>query len=105
MIRQQPLDLPAPTQGSPLPDGLAEQWRDGYHAGRVRALDGYVQFREGPGDAWRFAVSGFDHTHHGRHGFCSVIRANGTTDHDVRIDARSRIQIAGKLYGPARWDH
>jgi len=68
-----------------------------------RYMHGYMQLRD-TGHPWQFVVSGFDSTFSGQDGWCTVIRSDHTTER-VRIDARDRINIAGRWYGRRNWMH
>jgi len=82
---------PAPLQ-QPKPAQLHRDWF------------GYAQYRESANDPWRFVVTGFDDTHTGQDGFCSVLLADGERNR-VPIDAHDRILIRGRRYGRDQWVH
>lgn len=69
----------------------------------VRDRDGYRQVNEG--DGWKFIVTGFDGTSSGEAGYCTVLKADGSKDCRVPIDARDRILIAGRRYSRRSWVH
>ena len=70
----------------------------------VRNFKGYFQSREGDTGPWQFYVCGFGSTLPDGSGVCSVLMADESKKR-VPIDARSRITIEDRRYGPARWDH
>lgn len=64
---------------------------------------GFIQYKEGKGEPWRFYISSFDATSSGQDGFCNVLHQDGLEQ--VSIDKDDRILIEGKRYGRKFWNH
>jgi len=64
---------------------------------------GFVQFKEGKGEPWRFYISSFDSSSSGQDGFCNVLHQDGLQR--VPIDKHDRLLIDGKHYGRKYWRH
>ena len=88
MIYQTELDLDIPS---------APAWQK-------RDFHGFAQFREAPGEPWRFNVCGFDSTYSGTAGYCNVLCTDGT-EACVSIDAGDRILINECRFGRLNWFH
>lgn len=63
---------------------------------------GFVQFREGTRDRWRFQIYGFC-GEPGAMGTCTVMAENGKRE--CPIDGKNRVLIDGKWYSPLHWNH
>jgi hypothetical protein len=64
---------------------------------------GFLQYREGSRDRWRFQVYSF-RGEPATYATCLVHAANGQK-RECEIDPKNRIKIDGRWYGPRHWDH